>query len=96
MTRILVLLLFISVCLGTTWNHKFLDDWDNGWDSNGYGEAIDSEAACDERPCVRYKLIKPLHGIHKEYCGESRNDGVFDCNYLPKDAILVNNIDEFF
>lgn len=95
MSKLFLLFLFIGVCLGTTWNHKFLDDWDNGWDVNGYGKAIAPKTACNGKSCVRYKLTKPSRGDYKKYCGEPENDGVFDCNYLPKNAILVNNIDDF-
>ena len=45
------------------WTHKFLQDWDNGWDVNFLGEPIDPKTACGGQPCRRFPLKPPADRV---------------------------------
>ncbi|KAI8076312.1 uncharacterized protein BX664DRAFT_344324 [Halteromyces radiatus] len=93
-----LILLILVLCVGfsqcTTWNDPNLDNWEEGWTVNIYGDPID----CDGKPCITHKLTKPsLDSIdHVKSCGKTRPDGTFDCTYLPEGAIAVDTLAELF
>lgn len=96
--KLIVFALFVSIGMcKTNWNDKYLDDWNNGWDVNAYGEPIDPETACDGNPCIRRNLIKPLpvSKYDKENFCRTHSNGIIDCNYLPEDAILVDSYENW-
>jgi hypothetical protein len=92
-TLLVILSLLFGLISASVWNNTLLDNWDNGWDHNTFGDPID----CDLEPCVKYDLIKPYTQVTADnYCSPPDSDGGFFCNYLPENAILVDNIDDLY
>jgi len=56
---LVILALLAGTTLAATWKNKHLENWDNGWDQNIFGEPIDVNTACDGKPCIKHKLPKP-------------------------------------
>ncbi|KAI8599869.1 hypothetical protein EDD21DRAFT_378724 [Dissophora ornata] len=76
------------------WTNKFLQNWDNGWDVNIFGEPLDVNIACDYKPCIRHRLTKPEIPLTRDndFCTSSTGE-IIRCIYLPEGAILVNDLE---
>ncbi|KAG0007536.1 hypothetical protein BGZ80_004552 [Entomortierella chlamydospora] len=51
----------------SVWTNKLLQDWDNGWDVNSYGEPLDVNTAWNGKPCVEFSLTKPVAPVTRKY-----------------------------
>ncbi|KAI9239570.1 MAG: hypothetical protein BYD32DRAFT_434767 [Podila humilis] len=99
-TLALFLTLFTTLSLADTWKDKNLDNWENGWEVNIFGEPIDSSTGCNSNPCPKRKLSKLRNPITKKtnLCTSPTGEK-FLCNDLSHytivnkhpDCTIINN-----